>query len=303
MKRISWMHPSYRDLVIEELIEDRELRLLFLSTTGLEGIKLALSVRSEENDEKFPSLVTEETSKSAINARILDIAEKAFEYQTKLLLEILIDAINELDKKQIWLLETLMDVIHIINKKWGNGKLSVSTLELFCEASELIQPLPPLPNFEPTWHSLKNEILIQFDEDKLLEPYSIQEWIDLIELIMKNEPRFLRQVGFPPKYLELAKLILDHLEMELTSELLDSTLDETRDEAERIYNLSEIASILSNLFGEFRNQFQKMSLLLREKYEEILNEIGPENDYDQENDYVSFYEDRDFDIETLFLDL
>ena len=40
---IDWMHPSYRDLVIDELARDAHLQQAFLSSTGLGGIKLAIS--------------------------------------------------------------------------------------------------------------------------------------------------------------------------------------------------------------------------------------------------------------------
>jgi hypothetical protein len=40
---VSWIHPSYRDLVIEELSTDSALKHEFLENTNLDGIKLALS--------------------------------------------------------------------------------------------------------------------------------------------------------------------------------------------------------------------------------------------------------------------
>ena len=40
---VDWIHPSYRDLVIEELIKNAELRNTFLRRASLEGVKLAVS--------------------------------------------------------------------------------------------------------------------------------------------------------------------------------------------------------------------------------------------------------------------
>ena len=40
---VDWIHPSYRDLVIDELIENADLRNTFLRRASLEGVKLAVS--------------------------------------------------------------------------------------------------------------------------------------------------------------------------------------------------------------------------------------------------------------------
>jgi len=40
---VDWIHPSYRDLVIEELIQNADLRNTFLRRASLEGVKLAIS--------------------------------------------------------------------------------------------------------------------------------------------------------------------------------------------------------------------------------------------------------------------
>ena len=41
--RVAWVHPTWRDLVIERLAADAELRRRFLARCGPHGIVLALS--------------------------------------------------------------------------------------------------------------------------------------------------------------------------------------------------------------------------------------------------------------------
>ena len=41
--RVDWVHPSWRDLVIEELAEDAETRRHFLARCGVDGAAIALS--------------------------------------------------------------------------------------------------------------------------------------------------------------------------------------------------------------------------------------------------------------------
>lgn len=304
MKKFDWMHPSYRDLVIEELIEDQELRLRFLSAVGLEGLKLALSDRGGTSEVRLQPLINNETSKSIIKSRILEIANKSFDYQDKHLLEILVNAFQPSNKNSEWLYATLRDVIRVLYNKWNGQEIWISSLEAYCEASVLLYPLPPMPDLEPTWKAVIFKVQEAIAEDSLLEPYPIQTWVDFINLIKQNEPRFLRQVGFPSRNLELVHKFLDQLELELDTELLAPTKDEIRSEAERIYNLADCAIALSSLVEELRIQFQKVSRLLRnEKYEELMEKLEPEEEEDREDDSTSLRADRDFDIDALFTDL
>src|SRR5439155_7968902 len=40
---VDWIHPSYRDLVIDELTNDLQLQTIFLNNASLQGLQLALS--------------------------------------------------------------------------------------------------------------------------------------------------------------------------------------------------------------------------------------------------------------------
>jgi hypothetical protein len=56
--RIDWMHPSYRDLVVDELVRTDSLRTKFLGSAGVEGIRLALSVSGgAQGSRRFPFIV------------------------------------------------------------------------------------------------------------------------------------------------------------------------------------------------------------------------------------------------------
>jgi len=302
MNKLDWMHPSYRDLVIEELIEDQELRLQFLHTAGLEGLKLALSDRSGTTGERIHALVIDETSKLVVKERVLEITNSSDIYQAKPLLELLANATKQSNNNLEWLYAILEEVFQILYYSWNGQVIWSTTLETYCEASLLLRPLPPIPDLEPTWKSLLSNVHEALREDLILEPYPIQSWIEFIELVKQNEPRFLRQVNFPSLYLELTQKIYDHLEIELSTELLSPTKDEIRDEAERIYALADCATALGSLFGEFRIQFNKVSRLLREKYEELMNVLEPEEE-DLDDESASLHADRDFDIDALFVDL
>ena len=62
---VQWIHPSYRDLVIDELSQDQSLRLRFLQMANLEGIKLALSQAGGAKGERHLPLLKDATSRGA----------------------------------------------------------------------------------------------------------------------------------------------------------------------------------------------------------------------------------------------
>jgi len=57
---VQWIHPSYRDLVIEQLSLDVTLKSRFLQVMNLEGIKLTVSqAGGGRGDRKLPFLVSD----------------------------------------------------------------------------------------------------------------------------------------------------------------------------------------------------------------------------------------------------
>jgi hypothetical protein len=57
-----WIHPSYRDLVIDELAADPELRTQFLRSASLEGVKLAVSdTGGQEGLRRLPFMLSAES--------------------------------------------------------------------------------------------------------------------------------------------------------------------------------------------------------------------------------------------------
>lgn len=57
--RIAWVHPSCRDLAIEELGNDARLRTRFLEHTDIGGLRLAMSVGGGRGERNFPLLRSE----------------------------------------------------------------------------------------------------------------------------------------------------------------------------------------------------------------------------------------------------
>jgi hypothetical protein len=68
--RVAWVHPTWRDLVIERLAADARLRRHFLSHCGPHGVVLALSTGGGATGERALPLICEDEDWDAVGDRI-----------------------------------------------------------------------------------------------------------------------------------------------------------------------------------------------------------------------------------------
>ncbi|MCH8837926.1 MAG: hypothetical protein IIA60_09040 [Candidatus Marinimicrobia bacterium] len=73
VRTVDWIHPSYRDLLIEVLQNDQELQEEFLKTANVEGITLALSVSGSSYGERLLPFTKTENSFNIIRTRCLEM--------------------------------------------------------------------------------------------------------------------------------------------------------------------------------------------------------------------------------------
>jgi hypothetical protein len=71
---VDWIHPSYRDLVIDELIQDSSLRNTFLRRASLEGVKLAVSDTGGQCGERRLPLIRSAESWDILEERCLSLS-------------------------------------------------------------------------------------------------------------------------------------------------------------------------------------------------------------------------------------
>jgi hypothetical protein len=312
-KKIVWMHPSYRDLLIDEMMVDRELRVTFLQNLSLSGYKLVLSDTGGASGKRsFPFMVDRE-SWDLLRESCVRLVEQSRGFSIQSMLIVVINAIKHSQDKTInqELIATLQVTLEQLFEKMNKSKnvFGLGELESYLDASLLIKPLPPIPNLDPVWVSILSNViehLAKVESGYLLEAYHLQSWADLIKIIQKNEPRFLRQVEFPQKFDKVLTDLISVLENEARGSMLLTEYDELKAEAERLYDLSvccedfsDIAQIYHKKFEDLADQF---AIDLKD-FEEKASKLEPpeaENDLDR-SDRDS--DQDDFDIKALFKDL
>jgi len=218
---IDWMHPSWRDLVIEQLVTDDNARQHFLKNCGLPGFLLALSVAGGATGTRAMPLLCRREDWSALSHAAPDVLRSGNDASAKILAS-LYAALTTLSG--IYSITSPMGafanhVLAVLRELWGNNQQQPSAVELerYYAVSQALQPLPPGPNLEPIWtrsYKAANKQAAGFKTDERWpELADVLNWLNLVQVIMENEPRFVRQIGLPAKFLEFAKDLLDQVKL------------------------------------------------------------------------------------------
>ena len=330
--RIDWIHPSCRDLVIEELAQEHDLQSKFLGAMSLQGIKLAISDSGGAIGDRHMPLMNHQGNWDLLKRRCLEvIASGTQDEMTDLLTVIVSAATNTTDpERKGHLCRTIASVCEAVRTKWDCNASSLSTEDLtaYCDASILLTPLASIPKLASSWEfhlDAMKETIEHAENDQILNPRPIRRWVAFTAVVHNNEPRFLRVVGFPWRLTGDINRLIAVIDSELDLDLADDSTDDCSDEAERLESLKSAIDSLIKLcpwkveekdhdgydphaisadLTDLRKQLIKYSRKLGDKAEDLREKAaeltGPEPDHDDDSQGRS--EDY-FDVDGLFSDL
>lgn len=196
-------------------------------------------------------------------------------------------------------------------QKWNTEEMVVTPhqLSIYYEASIFVSPLHPSPVLTPTWRStlqgLRNA-LQKAQEGHSLDVDAVETWASLCRVIKNNEPRFLRQVGFPDRFTSEFEKVLEAAEQELERSELTDSAEEVRELAQDLLELADALDEISIAAdGKFEGAKATASKLKQEA-EDLENrayELDPPEDDTREDTRSTSPARDDFDIAALFADL
>jgi len=215
-----WIHPSIRDLVIDYLIENTPERQHFLSVCSTSGVSLAMSVGGgSEGRRNFP-LVIDSDDMHILKSRVYDLVSKLPPDDLLELLTVTYESkqrCSELrDDRIISFVDELLEMtIDSVLKRWEkkaeprNNEL-LKIYYLLAKLSKSFLPSPPLP---ATWQRIDSaleEALEKAYREGHFEGFSpVRDMLGFIDILQKEDPRFLKYIGFPNCLANQAKRILE----------------------------------------------------------------------------------------------
>jgi hypothetical protein len=185
---VSWVHPSWRDLVISELARDGELRRRFLARCGVDGAALALSSGGGADGDRVRPLLVEDADWDALGDGLCRACEEIDHASAVRLLTVLGQAVDGVEADALALV-----VLERLERRWHGCAVEVEVLEAWTEAAGR---LPPPPTVAATWLELE-------PSEAPATPVELErfaDWLRLAELLRVYDADLLDRFGFPRRF-------------------------------------------------------------------------------------------------------
>jgi hypothetical protein len=211
---IGWVHPSWRDLVIDELGHDPAARRRFLSSCEIYGLMLALSSQGGAVGERVFPLLLADSDWDALADRIAQVLAELEDRDIGRLLIALADALNAAVElpQHVEAVSLAEYVLGAARRSWDKQArpLPVYLLEAWYGANALLPEHQKPPVIGRTWAELHPSWSFP---GGLAAPdlQELEDWLALAHLLLQYDREQLRRVGFYARDQQM----LAHLAVEL----------------------------------------------------------------------------------------
>lgn len=313
-----WVHPSWRDLVIDHLMRHPDERRRFLRRCSMVGLELALSVSGGAVGQREQPLLRTDEDWLELRRRMLELLPDQDQAGHRLLLEALNASrvATQGGTLQTSVEQTAQELCLAVVAEWDSrgAPLGARALESFYELSLLLPRLPAGPQ-------LKASV------EAWLKPLSggtlvlSKESLAGLAVVGENEPRALRQAGWPDEFVERIDAVVEEARQTLReaqkvrAELADGafSLDEVDYQSYEAFLSRQMLEDLRRARGDNNNSRTVMDRLAsvefglgawsERKLAEEEDRAAELADDMLEHDDNESADPRDFDIEAVLSDL
>jgi hypothetical protein len=220
---IGWVHPSWRDLVIDELRERPAARERFLSACGADGIALAVSRAGGVAGARTLPLLVTDADWDALGDRVHEVLgglEDRELAQVLLAFGGMLDVVT--DRPQASEADCLAgNVLGTIRRGWDerHEPIPVFLLEAWYALNARVTEPVAGPELAATWVELHpgGGLVERPDPAELARA---DEWLELAQTLFRHDPAALESFGFFGRDRDL----LEHLIVALTRASVDEAL-------------------------------------------------------------------------------
>jgi hypothetical protein len=212
---IGWVHPSWRDLVIDELSSDSQERQRFLAAAGVHGVTLALSHSGGRLGERTMPLLADDHDwdrlGDTLHRLVLELEDREIArvlLSVRDALTIALDAAARLEAEA-----TATDLLEVIARRCDGDRTPINAyvVEAWYSLNAIaLRPAGP-PSLARTWAELHPGSPPDHQLDRV-ELNRLDEWLALVEALASNAPHELRSLGFFDRDQELLPGLIAALE-------------------------------------------------------------------------------------------
>jgi ribosomal protein L12E/L44/L45/RPP1/RPP2 len=197
---IGWVHPSWRDLVIDRLRDDADARRRFLAACGVHGAMLALSRAGGPTGRRALPLLLTDADWDVLTDRVRDLVRELDDHDLARLLSAIGEAtLDPGSSARAAEAANLAEyALSSARRAWDTARRAVPTglLEAWYAVNALL-PMPvTTPLLGPTWAELHPAAIPASARAELV---AADEWLRLAQLLDRRDPAALAALGFPDR--------------------------------------------------------------------------------------------------------
>jgi hypothetical protein len=253
---VDWIHPSYRDLVIEELERDAPASEHFLQKCSWVGLQLTLSIAGGDKGQRRYPLMTSDKSWMILENRLISLLkETTSEYRIGEILQAVrasLDGTHGMEDVRARLARIIRACCDVVRNRLDMRQLDLNEriLKEYYDLTMIIVPPPPIPDAYLLWKAVQTEFeaMLENAENEFINENVLSRWVRVIQFVLKTDRRLLIQSGFPEKYDELIEKLCEVVKAEAEASTFFSDDEEMSSEADR---MASIGVDLDELISSF----------------------------------------------------
>ena len=174
--RVDWVHPSWRDLVIDVAGANADERRRFLSRCGVDGAAVALSSEGGSAGERERPLLQGDADWDALGDGLHHLCAELDEAEAIRLLHVLAEAGDDAEVRAL-------AALVLKRLGWSGKAVSVDAIGAWAAVSANLDPRPEPPAVAMTWLELEPSHAPETPEE--LE--RMADWLRLAELLTEHD--------------------------------------------------------------------------------------------------------------------
>jgi hypothetical protein len=201
---VTWVHPSWRDLVIDDVADDARARAEFVAASSLDGLLLALSTGGGAKGERTLPFLVADADWDAAAERLHELVPELPEHDLFRLLAALAPAAANAEGRAL-----ARELLATVARRWDRegAPVSPSLLGAWFDLAAAAGDAPEPPRLGATWiELLPTEVPDPADGPALA---AFEDWLRLAATLRAHARPQLHAFGFPERQRAVLTGLLD----------------------------------------------------------------------------------------------
>lgn len=309
---IDWVHPSFRDLVIDELANDLRLQERYWQGADALGVAIALSESGgAAGNRRWPLLAHEQSWKWFADCceRLASFSEQS---GTRQLVAYLLAAWKQedvADDEKSRLLQVSSRVLHAVAARWSTdlSDAGEDAVKVFTELRSLSGIAVPMPDLGRVFETVTTDLEVMAHQEIIQDTDDLETFLRVVALLMEYQPAWFSGQGNVEELEHALRLIETAVEGELGWHPGGEKSDVIFGQVENLRAISRTLNSIRQFLDRYDLPALDRSLPMRcDSRANDLDDLVTESDQDDEIPVATSTDHSNivpFDLQAFFADL